>query len=156
MNKDTDVLLSSDENLGHLWLLAIGFKSLGWLVFNWDRFQKSFLNWNFVAEMKSEKVLKTTLFNSIIVSKPLGQNWNMRYLWKDNIHIFNLTPSGHIYPQYFCHIGLFYKQGPTKKWENGELSVHIFCLAVPGRAHQDNPNGVPQGSKSFFRVVWHS
>ena len=76
--------------------------------------------------MKSEKTLKTTIFHWVTVSKPLGQNWIMRYLWKDNIHIFNLTPSGPIYPQYFCHTEPFYKQGPTKKWENGELSVHIF------------------------------
>ena len=76
--------------------------------------------------MKSEKTLKITIFHWVTVSKPFGQNRIKRYLWKDNIHIFNLTPSGSIYPQYFCHTGPFYKQGPTKKWENGELSVHIF------------------------------
>ena len=126
MNWDIKVLLSSDENLGHFWSLSIGFKSLGWFVFNWDSFQKSFLNENFIIEMKSEIALKTTLFHWVTVSKPLGQNWIMRYLWKDNIQIFHLTPSGPIYHQYFFHTGPFYKLRPIKKWENGKLDVHIF------------------------------
>ena len=89
-------------------------------------FSKSFLNENFIIEMKSEKALKTTLFHWVTVSKPLGQNWIMRYLWEDNIQIFHLTPSGPIYPQYFCHKGHFYKLRPIKKWENLELFVHIL------------------------------
>ena len=63
----------------------------------------------------------------------------MRYLWKDHIHIFNLTPSGPIYPQYFCHTGPFYKQGPTKKWENGDCVFLCFLFCFPENWVQQFP-----------------
>ena len=77
--------------------------------------------------MKPEKTLKTTIFHWVTVSKPLGQNWIMRYLWKDNIHIFNLTPSGPIFPQYFCP---FTNRGQPKNEKMG--SCLSISLAVPG------------------------
>ena len=76
--------------------------------------------------MKSEKALKTTPFHWVIDPKALAQNCIMRYLWKDNIQIFHLTPSGRIYSQYYCHKGRFYKLRPIENWENRELFAHIL------------------------------
>ena len=103
--------------------------------------------------MKSEKTLKTTIFHWVTVSKPLGQNRIKRYLWKDNIHIFNLTPSGPIYPQYFCHTEPFYKQGPTKKWENGELSVHIFSRPWHNKLQTVINSTFSYPTRSFWKCI---
>ena len=77
------------------------------------------------------KMLKTTQLWPTTVTKPLNQNWILRYQWKDHIHIFHLVPCAWNSVHWIClsdNVKIVALEGKRAKLSDTSIS---YSLSLP-------------------------
>ena len=104
---------------------------LSQLIWKWEHFEKSCQENFFNCRMKIAifwKMLKTTQLWPTTVTKPLNQNWILRYQWKDHIHIFHLVPCAWNSVHWIClsdHVKIVAPEGKRAKLSDTSISSSL-------------------------------
>ena len=103
---------------------------LSQFIFEWEHFEKNYF-YGWIKMAIFWKTLKTTQLWPTTVTKPLNQNWILRYRWKDHIHIFQLVPCAWHSVDWICHsdhLKIVAPEGKRAKLSDTSISSSLSML----------------------------